>query len=69
MNLINCPKCGNQTIYHYTDAFVIRTPVLKTDGKIGFIEDCISEYDNCFFECTYCGYQPTEKELLTHQLH
>jgi hypothetical protein len=65
MKQITCPECKSSEVHHYTDAYVIRTPVIKEDGSIDLIEDRTNEYDDRFFECFDCGYRPTEDELLS----
>jgi predicted nucleic-acid-binding Zn-ribbon protein len=68
MKEIACPKCGSRNVHHYTDAYVLRTPVIREDGSIELLEYQTNEYDDCFFECYDCGYRPTEDELLTGDL-
>jgi hypothetical protein len=64
MNKVLCPKCGGSKIYHYTDAYVLREPVITMDGSLRLIELGTNEYDDQFFECIECGYRPSEKEIL-----
>ena len=64
MNQIICPKCRGNNVHHYTDAYVLRTPVMKEDGSLDLLDDQTNEFDDCFFECSDCEYRPTEDELL-----
>lgn len=64
MKPIICPECKSQEVHHYTDAYVLRTPVVKRDGSIRLLACQTNEFDDCFFECLQCGYRPTEEELL-----
>ena len=65
MKQIICPKCKGGEVRHYTDAHVIRTPVVGEDEDIDLIDDFTNEYDDQFFECSDCAYRPTEDELLS----
>jgi hypothetical protein len=65
MKQVVCPSCGSPDVHHYTDAYVLRTPVVREDGNIELHECQTNEYDDCFFECLECGYRPTEEELLS----
>jgi DNA-directed RNA polymerase subunit RPC12/RpoP len=64
MKAIICPECKSERLYHYTDAYVLRSPVIKDDGGLGLIEFDTDEYAR-FFECRDCGHKPTEAELLS----
>ena len=64
MKQIICPNCKGQDVHHYTDAYVVRAPVVKDDGSIELLDDRTNEYDDWFFECHDCGFRPTEEELL-----
>lgn len=64
MKAISCPKCGSSRLRHFTDAYVIRTPVINDEGEIELLDDDTNEYDDSFFECDDCGHRPEEDELL-----
>jgi DNA-directed RNA polymerase subunit RPC12/RpoP len=64
MKEVVCPECRSERLYHYTDAYVLRSPVVKEDGSMGLIEFDTEEYDE-FFECRDCGHRPTEAELIS----
>jgi hypothetical protein len=64
MTAIPCPKCGGANLRHFTDAYVIRKPVMNDEGEIELVDDDTNEYDDSFFECGDCGYRPEEDELL-----
>jgi hypothetical protein len=63
MKQIACPNCGSRKLRHYTDAYLVWTPVLQDDGTLGKLDPEKEEYDE-FFECRDCGHKPTEGELL-----
>ena len=65
MKSIVCPKCGGLSVYHYTDAYVLRTPVLNQDGTLVLVNFDTNEYDDQFFECFDCGSRLTESELIS----
>ena len=65
MRQIACPKCGSPKVYHYRDAYVLRTPVIGDDGKLSLLEYQTNEYDDNFFECLNCGERATEAELIS----
>ena len=65
MKKVSCPKCGSRDVHHYTDAYVLRSPVVRKDGSIRLLEHQTNEYDDSFFECLDCGCRPTEDELLS----
>lgn len=65
MKQIICPKCRGSEVRHYTDAYVLRVPIIKEDGSVDLLDDQTNEYDDRFFECLDCGYKPTEDELLS----
>jgi DNA-directed RNA polymerase subunit RPC12/RpoP len=64
MTPVVCPKCGSQSVFHYTDAYVLRKPVLREDGALDLVEYDTNEFDDSFFECFDCGYRPVESELI-----
>jgi hypothetical protein len=64
MRPVVCPSCGKKSIFHYTDAYVLRKPVLKPNGKLDLVEFDTNEYDGSFFECLECGRRPSEGELV-----
>jgi DNA-directed RNA polymerase subunit RPC12/RpoP len=64
MKHIVCPECDSQRLYHYTDVYVLRTPVVKEDGSLGLLDFDTDEFAG-FFECCDCGHRPTEAELLS----
>jgi DNA-directed RNA polymerase subunit RPC12/RpoP len=64
MKQIVCPECGSRDVHHYTDAYVLRTPVIKEGGRIELLEYDTDQFDDSFFECLRCGHRPTESELL-----
>lgn len=59
-----CPRCGSEYLLHYTDAYVLRTPMLNDEGELELIDDRTNEYDDSFIECAECGHRPEEEELL-----
>jgi DNA-directed RNA polymerase subunit RPC12/RpoP len=63
MKQVVCPECGSQRLRHYTDAYLVWTPVLEDDGTLGKLDSETEEYDG-FFECRDCGHRPSEEELL-----
>ena len=67
MEKIVCPRCGSEEFHHYTDAYVLRIPVINAEGAIDLLDSHTNEYDDCFFECFQCGSRPTEEELLSRQ--
>jgi len=64
MKEVLCPRCGSDSLLHYTDAYVLRTPVINDEGRLELTVERTSEYDDSFFDCEDCGYRPTEDELL-----
>ena len=63
MKPVICPRCKGHDVRYYTDAYVLRVPVLDEDGEIVLLDDQTNEYDDCFFECLDCGCRPEEDEL------
>jgi hypothetical protein len=61
---ICCPNCQGKMLHHYTDAYVIRTPVINDAGELELLDNHTNEYDDNFFECFECGYRPSEEELV-----
>lgn len=64
MKQILCPQCGSDSLNHYTDAYVLRTPVINEEGEIDLIDERTNEYDDSFYECAECGHRPAEDELV-----
>jgi DNA-directed RNA polymerase subunit RPC12/RpoP len=64
MKQIVCPECGSRKLRHYSDVYLVWTPVLKDDGTLGKLDSETEQYDE-FFECRDCGHKPSEKELLS----
>ena len=64
MKQILCPECGSEFLLHYTDAYVLRTPVTNDRGELELVDDRTNEYDDSFFECAECGCRPSEDDLL-----
>jgi DNA-directed RNA polymerase subunit RPC12/RpoP len=64
MKPVACPNCGSGKVFHFTDAYVVRNPVIDDDGSIELLESHTNEYDDCFYECSDCGNKPDEYELL-----
>lgn len=64
MKEVPCPRCGSHTLLHYTDAYVLRTPMVNDEGQLELKDERTNEYDDNFFACEDCGYRPTEDELL-----
>jgi hypothetical protein len=64
MNQVLCPQCGSDSLLHYTDAYILRTPVINDEGQLLLTGERTNEYDDNFFDCEDCGYRPTEDELL-----
>jgi DNA-directed RNA polymerase subunit RPC12/RpoP len=65
MKRIVCPECGNQAVRHFTDAFLVWTPILRDDGALGHLDSTTEEYAE-YFECSDCGHRPTESELVLY---
>lgn len=65
MRRVRCPHCGSDKLYHYTDAYVVRNPIISDTGEIELSYSHKDEFDENFFECRDCGHQPTESEILT----
>jgi hypothetical protein len=63
MKQIVCPMCKSERVYHYTDVYVVRTPIMRDDGKIELHEFETEEFQE-FFKCRECGLMPWKKELL-----
>jgi len=64
MKEVLCPQCGSDSLLHYTDAYVLRRPVINDEGQLQLADERTNEYDDNFFDCEDCGYRPTENELL-----
>ncbi len=64
MKEMPCPRCGKDSLLHYTDAYVLRKPVINDEGQLELADERTNEYDDNFFDCEDCGYRPTEDELL-----
>jgi hypothetical protein len=64
MKQIACPECGGPNVNHYTDGYLLRTPVIKEDGSLGLIDCDTLEYEE-FFQCCDCGHRPGEAELIS----
>ncbi|HEV2577786.1 MAG TPA: hypothetical protein VGU25_11305 [Acidobacteriaceae bacterium] len=64
MKEVPCPRCGSDSLLHYTDAYVLRRPVVNDEGQLELADERTNEYDDNFFDCEDCGYRPTENELL-----
>lgn len=64
MKEVPCPRCGSDSLMHYTDAYVLRRPVVNDEGQLELRDERTNEYDDSFFDCEDCGYRPTEDELL-----
>jgi hypothetical protein len=62
MKQIVCPICRSERVFHYTDVYVVRKPVLQEDGSFELLEFETEEYQE-FFKCRECGVMPWEKEL------
>jgi hypothetical protein len=63
MGRILCPNCGGESLFHYTDAYVLRTPVGDGDGKLRLMYEQTTEFDENFFQCATCGHRPEKDEL------
>lgn len=63
MRNVPCPRCGSNSLLHYTDAYVLRRPVINEMGQLELADERTNEYDDSFFDCEDCGYRPTEDEL------
>jgi len=63
MNQILCPKCRSEFLFHYTDAYVLRTPFLDEKGSLRLVGKETTEFDENFFQCAHCGYRPEEEDL------
>ena len=64
MRDVRCPQCGGPNVMHYTDAFILRTPVVREEGAVVLV-DCDTEEYAAFFQCPDCGHRPNESELLS----
>lgn len=64
MKKVPCPRCGSDSLLHYTDAYVLRAPVINDEGQLELRGERTNEYDDSFFDCEDCGYRPAEDELL-----
>lgn len=64
MKQVMCPRCGSDSLLHYTDAYVLRMPMISSDGKLELLTQQTNEYDDTFFDCEVCGYRPSEDEVL-----
>lgn len=68
MKNVVCPECGGPNVMHYTDAYILRTPIVREEGAIALL-DCDTDEYAAFFQCPDCGHRPDEVELLvaTHK--
>ena len=64
MKEVLCPRCGSDSLLHYTDAYVIRKPLINDEGQLELADERTNEYDDNFFDCDECGYRLMGKELL-----
>jgi DNA-directed RNA polymerase subunit RPC12/RpoP len=64
MDQILCPRCGSECLFHYTDAYVLRTPFLDDKGSLRLIDEQTTEFDENFFQCARCGHRPEEDDLV-----
>jgi hypothetical protein len=64
MDQILCPKCRSECLFHYTDAYVLRTPFLDDGGNLKLVEGGTTEFDENFFQCARCGHLPGEEDLV-----
>lgn len=64
MKEVPCPRCGSDSLLHYTDAYVVRRPVINDEGKLKLADERTNEFDDNFFDCEHCGYRTTDNELL-----
>jgi hypothetical protein len=63
MKEVVCPKCGGSDVSHYTDAYVLRNPIVKEDGSLELLKVDTLEYEE-FFQCFDCGHRPSAKALI-----
>jgi hypothetical protein len=63
MKHVLCPECGGPNVMHYTDAFILRTPMVREEGRVALV-DCDTEAFAEFFQCPDCGHRPNEAELI-----
>jgi hypothetical protein len=63
MKEVVCPECGSSNVSHYTDAYVVRSPILKDDGSLVLLEVDTLECEE-FFQCFDCGHRPSTEELI-----
>lgn len=63
MKQIACPECNGQNLRHYTDAYVLRVPMLGENGEITLLDEQTNEFDDSFYECIDCDYRLREEEL------
>ncbi len=64
MKEVRCPQCGGGSLLHYTDAYVLRRPLINDEGHLELVDERTNEYDDNFFDCDDCGYRTTDDELL-----
>jgi hypothetical protein len=64
MRKVPCPRCGSESLLHYTDAYVVRRPVINNEGQLELTDGRTNEYDDSFFDCEDCGYRWEGDELL-----
>jgi hypothetical protein len=63
MKEVVCPECGGGGVSHYTDAYVVRNPVVKEDGSLELLSVDTLEYDE-FFQCFDCGHRPSAEAII-----
>jgi len=63
MKEVVCPECGGSNVGHYTDAYVLRNPLVKDDGSLELVEVDTLEYEE-FFQCSDCGHRPSAEALI-----
>jgi rubredoxin len=63
MKRVVCPQCGSERVYHYTDVYVVREPVLRDDGQIRLVDFETEEFAD-FFMCRECEFRPKAEELI-----
>jgi hypothetical protein len=63
MKEVVCPECGGRDVSHYTDAYVLRNPIVKEDGSLELLDVETLENEE-FFQCFDCGHRPSAAALI-----
>ncbi len=57
--ITDCPRCGNDFMYDYTDTYLIRTNIPLNTGTLGLNEEDLKEHDYEYFICQDCDHVET----------